>query len=119
MSFRQQGPNRDADQGAAEYDREDKERDQQSVHGYLHHLHQSRVAQAAETIAGFLASMFRRSCIKPSSRCAATLSVASSTAFSSPPADLVRCASRMSSISSSMSESSASVAALRIRRPRA
>ena len=50
------------------------------------------VAQAAETTAGLFASIVRRSWIRLSSRWAATFKVASSTAFSSPPADLARCA---------------------------
>jgi len=34
MLFRQQGPNNHPNQSAAEYQREHKERDQQSVHGF-------------------------------------------------------------------------------------
>ena len=54
---------------------------------------------------------------KPSNRWAATFNVASSTAFSSPLAALARCVPRMLSISSSISESSASEFAFLIRPP--
>src|SRR5271168_1963912 len=41
MAFRQRMPKHDAEQGAAEYHRENQQRDQQVIHGYLRPFGQS------------------------------------------------------------------------------